>query len=129
MEENSRNKDLERFAKEQGFSYTPVYFELFTDLEQALQSGQIDAAFTSSLRKTEEELIRQYRDGEKMLVVSVCTDKKPYAYLEHGEAKGILVDYFAKLADYVGVPYTVIAPEDRETYAKWCEEENAANVF
>lgn len=194
LKENSRNEDLERFAKENGFSYTPVYFDLFTDLEQALQSGQIDAALTSSLRKTEEErildmfdthdfyvivrkddtelleqldyaidqlnavegdwqndlvnqyykhsdeknlaftskeqeLIRQYRDGEKRLVVSVCTDKKPYAYLEHGEAKGILVDYFAKLADYVGVPYTVIAPEDRETYAKWCEEENAANVF
>ena len=194
LEENSRNEDLEKYAQECGFSYETVSFEEFGALEQALQSGQIDAALTSSLRKTDQEriidqfassdfyvivrkedtalldninyaidqlnavegdwqndlrnlyydyqdvrelaftpeeqqLIRQYTDAEKALVVSVCTDKKPYAYVENGEAKGILLDYFAKLAEYVGVPYTVVAPADREEYTQWCEEENVANVF
>ena len=194
LEENSRNEDLENYAQECGFSYETVSFEEFGALEQALQSGQIDAALTSSLRKTnreriidqfassdfyvivrkedtalldkinyaidqlnavegdwqndlrnlyydyqdvrelaftpeEQQLIRQYTDAEKSLVVSVCTDKKPYAYVENGEAKGILLDYFAELAEYVGVPYTVVAPSDREEYTQWCEEENVANVF
>lgn len=194
LESSSRNQDLENFAQENGFSYTPVYFRLHTELEQALQSGQIDAALTSSLRQPEDEwildyfaveqfyalvrredtalleqinyaieqlnavegdwkndlnnkhyfhweerdltftpeeqeLIRQYAEGEKQLVVSVCTDKKPYAYTENGEARGILLDYFAALADYVGVPYTVVAPSDRAQYNRWCEEENVANVF
>lgn len=191
---NSRNEDLAVFAEEKGFSYTPVYFKLHTELEQALQSGQIDAALTSSLRQIKHErvldyfaveqfytvlrkentallekinyaidqlnavegdwknnlnnkyyfhweerdltftpeeqaLIGQYASGEKELVVSVCTDKEPYAYVENGVPKGILLDYFAALANYVGVPYTVVAPADRKEYTCWCEEENVANVF
>lgn len=191
---SSRNDDLKSFAEENGFSYTPMYFELHTELEQALQSGQVDAIMTSSLRQTnnervlnyfaveqfytmlrkedtdllnrlnyaidqlnsvegdwkndlnnkyyfhheeqnltftleEQELIHQYTSGKKSLVVSVCTDKKPYAYLENGEARGILIDYFTQLAEYVGIPYTIVAPADREEYMRWCEELNVANVF
>ena len=194
LKENSRNKDLRDFAKENAFSYEAVYYELPAELEDALKNEEIDAILTSSLRKTtgervldyfaveqfyamvrkedtellkqlnyaidqldavegdwknelnnkhyfhqeqrklsftfeEWKLLQQYKDGEKELVVSVCTDKKPYAYEENGEVKGILVDYFALLADYVGVPYKIVAPADREEYLHWCEEENVANVF
>ena len=59
----------------------------------------------------------------------MCTDKKPYAYTENGKAKGILLDYFAQLADFVGVPYTIAVPKDRAQYSQWCSEENVANVF
>lgn len=140
LDGNSRNEDLKEFAEESNFSYVPVYYEMYTDLEQALMSGEVDAALTSSLRQVtdehvldyfaveqfytlvrkddtellnklnyaidqldavegdwknelnnkhyfhqeernlvftpeEEELIRQYAEGEKELVVSVCTDK------------------------------------------------------
>lgn len=194
LRDNSRNKDLERFAKENDFSYTAAYFQDSSVLEEALQSGQVDAILTSSLRKTECEqildlfsthdfyvivrkdnakllnkinyaidqlnavegdwqndltnlyyehadeknlsftpqeqaLIQEYIDGQKTLIVSVCTDKKPYAYTENGKAKGILIDYFAQIADHIGIPYTVIAPKDREEYLIWCNEENQANVF
>ena len=194
LENNSRNEDLERFASEKGFTYTPVYYEVYTDLEDALQNGQVDAMLTSSLRKTEnewildmfdthdfavivrkddtallekinyaieqlnavegdwqndlknlyyqhldernlnftseeQELIRRYKDGAKELIVSACTDKKPYAYVENGEAKGILFDYFKELANYVGIPYTVVVPTDRAEYQQWCEAETPANVF
>lgn len=77
----------------------------------------------------EEELIRQYAGGEEKLIVPVCTDKEPYAYTEDGEVKGILIDYFAKLAEYVGVPYEVAVPADRKEYLGWCNDENVANVF
>lgn len=191
---NSRNDDLKEFAQENGFTYEPVYFEMYTDLEAALQEGQIDAALTSSLRETDNEhvldyfsveqfyamvrkedtqlleqldyaidqldavegdwknelnnkyyfhqeernltftqeeqaLIRQYKNGEKELLVSACTDKEPYAYTEKGKTRGILFDYFKELADYVGIPYTTVAPTDREEYLEWCEEETEPNVF
>lgn len=186
LEGNSRNEDLKGYAEENHFSYTPVYFQLHTDLEEALQSGQVDAALTSSLRQTEKEkvldtfaegdfyvvvrkadtallqkinyaidqmnnvegdwkndlhnkyyshnedrvlhftpeekeLIRQYAEGEKKLVVSACMDKKPYAYAEKGKAKGIMFDYFDKLAKYAGIPYEVVVPENRKEYVQWCE--------
>lgn len=191
---SSRNDDWASFAAENGFSYEPVFFELHTQLEKALQAGQIDAAVTSSLRQTKNErvlnyfaveqfyamlrkedtqlleslnyaidqlnavegdwknslnnkyyfhweerqlsltpqeqaLLQPYIDGEKQLMVSVCTDKEPYAYTENGEAKGILIDYFDQLASHLGVPYSVAVPEDRAQYNQWCANEDVANIF
>lgn len=54
---NSRNNDFYEYADENHFTYTPVYFNLHTDMEAALQSGEVDALLTSSLRKTSEERI------------------------------------------------------------------------
>lgn len=184
---NSRNKDLEEYAIENNFTYTPVYFEVHMDMERALQSGEVDALLTSSLRRTSEErildsfathefyvivrkddtellekvdyaidqlnaaegdwqgelenkyyshysskqlhftpreneLIKRYSEGGEKLIVSACLDKKPYAYEENGEAKGILFDYFKRLADYVGVEYEIIMPSNREEYMAWCDE-------
>ena len=186
LEGNSRNDDLADFAAMRGFTYTPVYYTLAEELEQALRDGSVDMILTSSLRRTQRErvieqfashdfyvmvrkedttllaqlnyaieqlnavegdwqnnlnnkyytqleeknlsftlqeqaLLDEYRSGEKTLVVSACTDKKPYAYLENGVAKGIMFDYFAQLAEYVDIPYTVIAPADRAEYIEWCE--------
>ena len=193
LRKNSRNDDFAVFAAEKGFSYMPVYYDLYTQLEDALQQGVVDAILTSSLRQTgneqvldyfaveqfytlvrkddtelleklnyaidqlnavegdwkndlnnkyyfhweekdlaftpeEQALIRQYADGEKQLVVSACMDKKPYAYVEDGVAKGILVDYFAALADYVGIPYELAAPTDRAEYMQWLETDTVTNV-
>lgn len=183
---NSRNDDLKEYANENKFSYTPVYFELTSDMEAALQKGEVDALLTSSLRKTseerildsfaihdfyamvrkddielldkinyaidqlnategdwqselenkyythygnrhieftqrEKELIEEYSNGKKKLVISACLDKKPYAYSENGKAKGILFDYFDQLAKYVGVDYEIITPKDRVEYTQWCD--------
>ncbi len=194
LENNSRNEDLEHFAQEHEFSYNPVYFSTTSALEQALQAGIVDAAFTSSLRRTQNErvlnsfaqsnfyaivrkddtallekinyaidqldaaegdwkttltnryydhldekvldftkeeqaLIRQYANGEKAFTVSVCTDKKPYAYVEDGQAKGILVDYFAMLAEYVGIPYTLVVPASHDEYAYMYEHSGTIDAF
>lgn len=184
LEGNSRNEDMENYAKEHGFSFTPVYFSLHTQLEEALQSGAVDAALTSSLRHTEkekildtfavsdfyvivrmgdtelldqvnyaidqinstegdwktrlnnkyynhldeknlsfteeeQELIRQYTSGEKKLVMSASMDRAPYSYVEDGELKGIIIDYFARLTEYIGIPYEIRTPSNREEYEQW----------
>lgn len=184
LEGNSRNEDLEEYANGHGFSYTPVYFELHTELEQALQSGQVDAILTSSLRQMENErvidtfaasdfyvvvrhddiellekinyaieqlnategdwksdlnnkyydhldeknlkytaeeleLIQQYVRGEKTLVITGSMDRAPYTYVEDGELKGIIPDYFARLAEYAGIPYEILIPTSREEYEQW----------
>lgn len=181
---NSRNEDLERYAAEKGFTYTPVYYELHTELAAALQAGEIDAALTSSLRRTENErvldtfaveefyvvvrkedtallhqinyaidqidavegdwknalhnqyytnlanknlaftpeeeaLILQYVNGEKTLLMSASHDRAPYSYVEDGQLKGIIPDYFAMLANYIGIPYEVAVPSSREEYEQW----------
>lgn len=187
LENNSRNEDLERFASEKGFSYTLKYYSTASELEQALRSGEVDAALTSSLRRTKNErvldlfdtqdfyavvrkddtellneinyaidqvnategdwknhlnnkhyshldekdltftsreqaLINQYINGEKTLIITGSPDRSPYTYVENGELKGIIVDYFAELAEYIGIPYEVAVPSDREEYQRWQKE-------
>lgn len=58
LEGNSRNESLEQFARENGFSYEPVYYECSLEMEAALKAGEkIDAIMTSSLRKIQGEWI------------------------------------------------------------------------
>lgn len=54
---NSRNEDFAEYATEHRFTYTPVYFDLHADMEDALRDGTVDALLTSSLRKTSNERI------------------------------------------------------------------------
>lgn len=187
LEENSRNSDLEKYAQEHGFTYTPVYYPLAEELTDALQRGDVDAALTSSLRQTENErvldtfavrdfyaivrkddtallekldyaidqlnategdwqntlqnkyytnrttknltftareqaLIAQYVSGEKTLLVTANPDRAPYSYVEDGEMKGIIPEYFALLADYIGIPYEMYVPADRTEYDRWIKE-------
>lgn len=187
---NSLNRDFGEYAELNHFTFTPVYYELTSELESALDSGIVDAAITSSMRNTqgervlemigsyefyvvvrkedtvllhrinyaidqlnavegdwkatltnryythsdgkdlhftpdEKRIIQDYFAGRKTLTVSVCTDKKPYAYVENGQAKGIMVDYFAKLAAYATIPYEIIVPADREEYVQFIENRTA----
>lgn len=58
---SSQNDSLEEFAKEKGFSYTPVYYASVDQLKAALERGEIDAITTSSLRKvTEERVVEKF---------------------------------------------------------------------
>ena len=57
LRENSRNDDFAKLAKEKGFSYQTVYYDMETDIKEALQKGEIDAALTSSLRSIDKEHI------------------------------------------------------------------------
>lgn len=175
---NSRNNDFEKLADEKGFSYIPVYYEMFNDMEEALQNGEVDALVSSSMRTTdneriiekfepqdfyaivkkgntelldkinyaidqinnaegdwqrelfnryyasydvkvlnftpsEEELINSYK---KPLKVLCDPTGRPYSYVEDGEMKGILPDFFKNVADYIGLPYEFVICKDRNEY-------------
>ncbi len=40
----------------------------------------------------------------------------PYSYTENGKVKGILPDYFRKIADYAGLSYEFLVPATRDEY-------------
>lgn len=178
---NTRNADFEQFAQEKNFSYIPVYFRLVSEMEEALQEGQVDAIVSSSMRATsneriierfnsediyiivkkgnqqlldkinyaidqlnaaegdwkselfdryytsvgernleftdeEKEIIRSYSAAGTPLRILCDPTRKPYSYLENGEMKGILPDYFRKLADYTGLPYQFVYCTTRDEY-------------
>ena len=54
---NSKNEVFLRFAKEHDIHHTSVYFEDVSELEEALQKGDVDAIVTGSLRRLENEVI------------------------------------------------------------------------
>ncbi len=72
LEGNSKNANFERFAGEHGFTFQPVYFAEQDELTAALQSGQVDAAVTGSLRLLENEWLLESFDASPFYI---CTRK------------------------------------------------------
>ena len=61
---------------------------------------------TKNLEYTEQEksIIAQYSKDNPLHVL--CDPSRyPYSYNENGEMKGIIPDYFRKIADYAGISY------------------------
>lgn len=90
---NSRNNDFADLAKENGFTYLPVYFASTDDMTQALQSGQVDAVVTSSLRQTQNErIIEKFNTSEFYAIVkkgnTELLDKINYAIDQMNAAEG-----------------------------------------
>jgi hypothetical protein len=52
---NSENEVIAEFAVKNGFSYRAKYYENSAQLKEALESGEVDAVATTSLRKMENE--------------------------------------------------------------------------
>ena len=75
-----------------------------------------------SFSRVEQELISRYKTEGEELVVACDIDNKPYAYQENGEIKGIIPDYFKRLAEYAGIKYKLVAPADKEESWKWRQE-------
>ncbi|WP_253288432.1 transporter substrate-binding domain-containing protein [Blautia sp. MSJ-19] len=66
----------------------------------------------------EEKLIQEYSSAATTLRVACDPTRYPYSYIDDGEVKGIIPDYFRKLADYVGIKYQFIQYQSREEYLK-----------
>ena len=64
----------------------------------------------------EKEFIREVVSGEKKITVTALSNRKPYSYVENGDLKGILPDYFAYVMELAGLPYEVVVPKDKEDY-------------
>lgn len=66
----------------------------------------------------EKEIIEEYRSENAPLTVICDPTRYPYSYVENGEVKGILPDYFRELATYAGISYRFVACDSREEYIK-----------
>ncbi len=64
----------------------------------------------------EKAYIQDVLDGKKKITATSLGDRAPYSYVENGELKGIMPDYFAKVMELCGLPYEVVVPEDRAEY-------------
>ncbi|MCI8306884.1 MAG: transporter substrate-binding domain-containing protein [Lachnospiraceae bacterium] len=74
--------------------------------------------FSSGLTFTEREksYIQDVISGNKSITVTAMGDRSPYSYVEDGELKGIMPDFFADVMELTGMPYEVIVPKDRTDY-------------
>lgn len=64
----------------------------------------------------ERAYIQDVVSGKKRITVTAMGDREPYSYVENGELKGILPDYFAQLMELAGLPYETVVPGDRVEY-------------
>ena len=69
-----------------------------------------------NLEIDEYEYIQELQNLEQPLKVLMNPDRYPYSYFEDREAKGILVDYFAAIAQRIHLPYEFIYVENRDQY-------------
>ena len=74
--------------------------------------------YSSGLSFNDRELayIQDVISGKKKITVTSMGDRKPYSYVEDGELKGILPEYFAGLMELAGLPYEIVVPDDRAEY-------------
>ena len=191
---NARNDDFEHFAEERGFTYSAVYFDQISDMEDALQSGEVDALVSSSMRAVsnervvetfesenvyvlvkkgntklldevnyaieqvndaegdwatglynryyttdeirkldftdkEKEIIAEYSSKDKPLRALCDPERRPYSFVEDGEMKGILPDYFRKLAEYTGISYEFVICDSGEAYAEVKQDETLYDLL
>ena len=66
---SSRDKEFADFADNKGFTYDPFYFDTTAEMEEALQSGNVDAIAATSLRKTNNERIVDKFDSSDFYVI------------------------------------------------------------
>ena len=90
------------------------------DWDNSLFYKYYGPVYSSELIFTEREkaYIQDVLEGKKKITVTAIGDRAPYSYVEDGELKGIMPDYFAKVMELCGLPYEMVVPEDREDYYK-----------
>jgi signal transduction histidine kinase/CheY-like chemotaxis protein/ABC-type amino acid transport substrate-binding protein len=69
MAGNSENEAVEEFAKKNGFSYRAKYYDNSAQLKEALESGEVDAVATTSLRKMENEKVLSEFDVQEFYAI------------------------------------------------------------
>lgn len=67
----------------------------------------------------EKEIIAEYSAKAAPLTVVCDPTRYPYSYVESGEVKGILPDYFKALAEYASISYEFLICDSREEYLEY----------
>lgn len=67
---------------------------------------------------TERELayIQDVVSGKKTITATAIGDREPYSYVENGELKGIMPEYFREIMAMAGLPYETVVVPDRIGY-------------
>ncbi|MDE6663840.1 MAG: response regulator [Lachnospiraceae bacterium] len=88
------------------------------DWDNSLFYKYYGPVFSSELIFNEREnaYIQDVLAGKKKITVTSIGDRAPYSYVENGELKGIMIDYFSKVMEMAGLPYEVVVPKDRADY-------------
>jgi len=73
---------------------------------------------SNDFTQRELEFIQEVTSGKKHITATSMIDRRPYSYVEDGELKGILPEFFDSLMKMAGLPYEMIVPESREEYEK-----------
>ncbi len=94
-----------------------------------LYNKNYETTDTKNLEYTEKEkrIIAQY-SKENPLHILCDPTRYPYSYTENGEVKGILPDYFRKIADYAGLSYEFLVPATRDEYIAYQSNKDAVNI-
>ncbi len=66
---NSKNEVFAKFAKEKNFTFQPCFYPHTDGLSKALQSGEVDAIVTGSLRKINDELVYERIDIQPFYII------------------------------------------------------------
>ena len=94
-----------------------------------LYSKNYESADAKNLEYTEEEkrIIAQYSKDNPLHILCDPT-RYPYSYTEDGKVKGILPDYFRKIADYAGLSYEFLVPATRDEYIAYQSDKTAVDI-
>ena len=99
------------------------------DWKTTLYNKNYESIETKNLEYTEQEksIIAQYSKDNPLHVL--CDPSRyPYSYNENGEMKGIIPDYFRKIADYAGISYEFLTPATRDEYIAYQKNKEVTNI-
>ena len=99
------------------------------DWKTTLYNKNYESSDSKNLEYTEEEkrIIAQYSKDAPLHILCDPT-RYPYSYTENGEVKGILPDYFRKIADYAGLSYEFLVPATRDEYIAYQSDKAAVDI-
>ena len=99
------------------------------DWKTTLYNKNYESTETKNLEYTEKEksIIAQYSRDNPLHILCDPT-RYPYSYNENGEMKGIIPDYFRKIADYAGISYEFLTPATRDEYIAYQKNKEATDM-
>ena len=99
------------------------------DWKTTLYNKNYESIETKNLEYTKKEksIISQYSKDNPLHVLCDPT-RYPYSYNENGEMKGIIPDYFRKIADYAGISYEFLTPATRDEYIAYQKNKETTDM-
>ncbi len=83
--------------------------------------GNISSS-SNAFTPRELDYIQAVASGKKHITATSMPNRKPYSYMEDGELKGILPEFFDSLMQMAGLPYEMIVPKDQKEHDRLKED-------